>query len=121
MYYTPMFVEAGGLIEAKPTGELNSETIVLMAKTLLEAIAKYESTMLLVDCRGCTVNLDAIDIYTLPPKVGPSRFPKDTKLAMIMPSKYKEKSQFVETVFTNAGCSLTFFEDRESAQQWLLP
>jgi hypothetical protein len=102
------------------TGNRTLDTIIDMAKDILQACDKQGYGKTLIDVRGMTGKLKTIDAYELGTKdLQKFRRTGQLKASIIDVDENRERFLFLESVCINVGYYLRIFSDTDEAIRWL--
>ena len=101
-------------------GSLSRDSMVSLAKAVVESSAEYNCTKEVVDLSNLAGTVGAVDIYKVVDDVIDGLVPPGAlKIAVIGNKDLEQETRFLETVSRNSGYNLLVFDDVEDAVNWL--
>ena len=110
-----------GYLLAVVTGPRTRQSVVHAAERILEECARQGATRLMVNVRAMTGGLTPTDAF----EVAAHQFPEllrnraGLRVAILDLAENRERFEFFDTVASNRGLNLRFFDEIEKAERWL--
>ena len=122
MAWTVEYVPERHLVLLVVTGEILDEDGKAQIAETIRLLNEHQSSLVLVDCSNAVAKASLPSLYRLPDYATELGAPWGIRVAVVIPQKHFriETFRFFELVFRNAGYDVHLFDDRESAEFWLL-
>ncbi len=105
------------LIETQGTMTVDSINQLVVETTAFAT--KHETQYIIVDHRKVTLDLTFMQLFNRPAELDKAKKMRSTRIAEIIPEKYKKEFKFFETVSRNRGYNIMIFDDYDLALKWL--
>ncbi|MFC1481717.1 hypothetical protein ACFL6E_05680 [Candidatus Neomarinimicrobiota bacterium] len=120
MSFEVHYDEDSGIIQTKFTGVLNQQVVEEFLRRMDEVLPEHPaSTGHLVDATEAQLALAVADLYFLPIDLQAHSRRYNSKRAILVTQKERDKFDFLETAAGNQGYALRIFTDRGKAEDWL--
>jgi hypothetical protein len=122
MAWTVEYLAGKEMILLVVTGEIVDEDTSEKVAETIRLLGEHHSRLVLVDCSAAVTNASLPSLYRLPDYATELGAPWNFLTAVVV-SKTRfrmEAFEFFGLVCRNAGYDVRLFEDRESAEEWLL-
>ena len=119
MKWTISHIPESNTIHIETAGEMTVEVLNQMVKEAIEASELHNSRLFLVDHRKVLVALNILETFDRPKELSTIGFPRESRIAVVVPESSPEKFRFFETVSRNRGYRILIFKDIKLAKEWL--
>ena len=106
-----------GILEIVITGEVTANTIKNVDEEIHTLLKTTESRVILIDIRAVSGRLGTAESYFHVQNYSPEMQRAD--IALVDLEEYADLQSFYETAASNAGLSLKYFTDIDTARNWL--
>ena len=122
MAWTVEFIPESDLVLLVVAGEILDEDGKRQVAEIIRLLNEHQSSLVLVDCSNAVAKTSLPGLYRLPDYATELGAPWTVRAAVVIPLTLFliERFRFFELVFRNAGYDVHLFDDRESAESWLL-
>jgi hypothetical protein len=110
-----------GYLEIITRGEANQDSSLLMAKTITNNMRRNLLIRVLIDHRNIgSVSGRVTEIYNRPKILKLIGAIMKIRVAEVIKPEHRKHFHFFETVCLNQGYSVSIFQEKEEALEWLL-
>jgi hypothetical protein len=108
------------IVIVKTHGEADAKSSHEMVQSIFQSMKEHRSIRCLLDHTEISfVSGKTLDVFKRPDEIKNTGMPLNVKLAAVIPEKYRDHFDFLETVCNNRGISYRVFGNELSAINWL--
>jgi len=119
MKWTISHIPENNIVHIETSGTMTADPLNQMVKEVIEAGKLHNARLYLVDHRNVHVKMSFIETVERPYELDRLHFPRNSRIAQVIPETHIELFRFLETVMLNRGYHIRVFKDIGLAQEWL--
>jgi hypothetical protein len=122
MPFTVKYSDELRIIESTLVDQVTNKDLIKHEAQCIALAKENESTRIITDAKQATLEMSVVDLYGLPKFYDDQDLQRSVRIAVLPPTSEAgaELVDFYETVSLNRGWTVSIFEERQEALDWLL-